>query len=249
MGGFLPNLAKGFIRSAVNQVGRDGGKVISNSIYGNAHAIPIRGIAINQENKYFDENSSEIITPEELRCRAEAEGFKTTVFKYKTSIKIIWYIISLFFCWLIFPSIILLIIGIKKIFQKHTYMRKEIMTAKYVSDRRCKTGNRLNGYSEETIEIKVPSNNVEKVSSIKAGFIYIILAILSLFAGKSIINVSEESRTLENYTKFIENAKSKKDMIELDLEVYKDSIKYQKDIEQFNKQYEEATQYIKTHTK
>lgn len=41
MGNFTEDLAKGFIQSAVNQVGRDGGKVISNSIYGNAHSTPI----------------------------------------------------------------------------------------------------------------------------------------------------------------------------------------------------------------
>ena len=31
MGNFTEDLAKGFVRSAVNQVGRDGGKVISNT--------------------------------------------------------------------------------------------------------------------------------------------------------------------------------------------------------------------------
>ena len=40
MGNFIQNLAKGFIRSAVNQVGRDGGKIISNQIYGDAHSTP-----------------------------------------------------------------------------------------------------------------------------------------------------------------------------------------------------------------
>ena len=40
--GFITQLGKGFIRSAVNQVGRDGGKVISNSLYGDAHSTPIR---------------------------------------------------------------------------------------------------------------------------------------------------------------------------------------------------------------
>ena len=39
---FLNNLLKGFIRSAVNQVGRDGGRVISNQLYGDAHASPVR---------------------------------------------------------------------------------------------------------------------------------------------------------------------------------------------------------------
>jgi len=39
---FLNNLFKGFVRSSVNQVGRDGGRVISNKLYGDAHSTPIR---------------------------------------------------------------------------------------------------------------------------------------------------------------------------------------------------------------
>ena len=31
--GFISDLARDFVKSAVNQVGRDGGKVISNKIY------------------------------------------------------------------------------------------------------------------------------------------------------------------------------------------------------------------------
>lgn len=42
---FFGQLAKGFIRSAVNQVGRDGGRVVSNQIYGDAHSAPIRGVS------------------------------------------------------------------------------------------------------------------------------------------------------------------------------------------------------------
>ena len=40
--GYIKNLGKGFVRSAVNQVGRDGGKVISNQLYGDAHSTPHR---------------------------------------------------------------------------------------------------------------------------------------------------------------------------------------------------------------
>ena len=79
MGNFTEDLAKGFIRSAVNQVGRDGGKVISNSIYGNAHSTPIRGIGKNTHNQFFDESTNEVISPEELRLRAEAEGFQVSL--------------------------------------------------------------------------------------------------------------------------------------------------------------------------
>ena len=62
MGNFTEDLAKGFVRSAVNQVGRDGGKVISNSIYGNAHSTPIRGIGKNTHNQFFDESTNEVIS-------------------------------------------------------------------------------------------------------------------------------------------------------------------------------------------
>lgn len=42
--GFGKNLVKGFVRSAINQVGRDGGKVISNQLYGDAHSSPHRSV-------------------------------------------------------------------------------------------------------------------------------------------------------------------------------------------------------------
>lgn len=43
--GFLGSLGRGFIRSAVNQVGRDYGKTISNSAFGDAHSTPIRNVS------------------------------------------------------------------------------------------------------------------------------------------------------------------------------------------------------------
>ena len=45
MGSFINELAKGFVRSAVNQVGRDAGRVVSNNIYGDAHSIPHRTVS------------------------------------------------------------------------------------------------------------------------------------------------------------------------------------------------------------
>lgn len=49
---FLKNLTKGFIRSAVNQVGRDGGRVISNKVYKGKHATPIK--STSNESTYHD---------------------------------------------------------------------------------------------------------------------------------------------------------------------------------------------------
>lgn len=42
--GFGKDLAKGLVRSAVNQVGRDAGKVVSNQLYGDAHSVPHRSV-------------------------------------------------------------------------------------------------------------------------------------------------------------------------------------------------------------
>ena len=41
---FGKDLAKGLVRSAVNQVGRDAGKVVSNQLYGDAHSVPHRSV-------------------------------------------------------------------------------------------------------------------------------------------------------------------------------------------------------------
>lgn len=41
---FGKDLVKGIIRSAVNQLGRDSGRVVSNQLYGDAHAIPHRSV-------------------------------------------------------------------------------------------------------------------------------------------------------------------------------------------------------------
>ena len=49
MSNFIVQLIKGFFRSAVNQVGRDGGKVISNKVYGDKHKTPINNIKIKKK--------------------------------------------------------------------------------------------------------------------------------------------------------------------------------------------------------
>lgn len=50
MANFITSLGKGFIRSAVNQVGRDYGKTISNQVFGDAHATPVRMVKTDASN-------------------------------------------------------------------------------------------------------------------------------------------------------------------------------------------------------
>ena len=74
--GFLSNLGKGFIRSAVNQVGRDGGKVISNNIYGNAHATPVRRVGeetqTHSQTQFVEEENLSVNDRE----KAISEGYR-----------------------------------------------------------------------------------------------------------------------------------------------------------------------------
>ena len=58
MSNFGKNLVKGFIRSAVNQVGRDTGKVVSNQVFGNAHSRPVRSVPSNLSSSNFLVDSS-----------------------------------------------------------------------------------------------------------------------------------------------------------------------------------------------
>ena len=54
--GLIEELGKSFIRSAVNQIGRDAGKVVSNQVYGDAHSTPHRVVGNKKiiDNEYID---------------------------------------------------------------------------------------------------------------------------------------------------------------------------------------------------
>ncbi|MFV0545694.1 MAG: hypothetical protein ACK5ND_05775 [Bacteroides sp.] len=244
MGNFFVNLGKGFVRSAVNQVGRDGGKVISNSIYGNAHATPIRGVNMNQKKQYINETTEEIITPEELRKRGELEGMCVKIHKYPLATKITWFVSALLFSWTFIPEIVLFIKGIQKFVQRHVYMEKRVTIANYTTDKRYKSGQRLQGYSSDTIRLKVPILPHEKVILIRTGVFYILLSFVIGYTGTAIIRSLNESTQARQYEQFLDRAQSEKDLIQLYFETTNDSAKYKKQMEEFNKQLEEATNYI-----
>lgn len=69
------DLMKGFARSLVNQVGRDTGKVVSNSLYGDAHSTPIR--RIGSDNMSYHNKNGEIceISEQEFRNQIIEEGY------------------------------------------------------------------------------------------------------------------------------------------------------------------------------
>lgn len=80
--GFGENLIKGFIRSAVNQVGRDGGRVISNKVYRNAHSSPVRITNDTIEGDSIVVNEQEITIADLKSNGYKPEYFKDGVLKY-----------------------------------------------------------------------------------------------------------------------------------------------------------------------
>lgn len=58
--GFGKDLTKGLIRSAVNQVGRDTGKVVSNQLYGDAHSVPHRSVGGSGQPEFVGTNEHEV---------------------------------------------------------------------------------------------------------------------------------------------------------------------------------------------
>jgi hypothetical protein len=156
MGSFINGLAKGFIRSAVNQVGRDAGRVVSNNIYGDAHSIPHRNVSaggagrITGVGKVVDEGVQPIVP----------------------SVGAAWFWGFVGFVFSIIGGVVLLIVGYRKLKNKHTaYGWQYTSQAVYVADNRYKRGERYDGrqLSRRKVEIEADDYTIainEKIAKI-----------------------------------------------------------------------------------
>lgn len=154
---FLNDLAKGFVRSAVNQVGRDGGKVISNQVYGNQHATPIR-VAENMPT----ENSENLIADKEY------------IF-----IKLMWACVL--------SAIIPIIGGLIVVYRSYVNNKKTTKKmfkiekqAVYKADRRHTTGQRFEGYQQVKVPIEIDIDEEQKKKNKIKSIGYFIIGILSI---------------------------------------------------------------------
>lgn len=99
MGSFISGLAKGFVRSAVNQVGRDAGRVVSNNIYGDAHSIPHRNVSAGGAGRVSSVG------------KVENEGIQPIV----PSVGAAWFWGFVGFVFSIIGGVVLLIVGYRKL--------------------------------------------------------------------------------------------------------------------------------------
>ena len=133
---FLNNLAKGFVRSAVNQVGRDGGKVISNQVYGNAHSTPVRVVSNNQSQTQNIDTSNLIEEKEYIW------------------VKFFWAIIISGLL-PILGGLIIIYRGFVNYNRKLVKMYRTENQSVYASDKRYKSGRRYEGTKQVKIPVKV----------------------------------------------------------------------------------------------
>ena len=171
---FIENLAKGFVRSAVNQVGRDGGKVISNKVYGDRHSTPIRIVGSSYvQSEEAPTNQDKINSTADLKQFGyKKELFETKIFLYPFQI------LGGFILPIIGP-IYWLVRSVENFFKRYNrfYQIDEIPT--YVSDRRYKSGMRQQGFKKVKVYSEVVSipNNTERSFYIAKGIIALAIAL------------------------------------------------------------------------
>lgn len=144
------NLFDQFINAAVRQVGRDGGKVISNIVYGDKHSIPLRNASKG--------NDSNIVLPEPQKRNFTKSFLRPEV---DTLARLMW--IMPLFGFLIYLTHYLSI-SIKR----GSYLI-DWEEENYVPDKRKKEGYRLNGWvsCNKIIESELEFEDLEITKSIK----------------------------------------------------------------------------------
>ncbi len=159
MGSFINGLAKGFVRSAVNQVGRDAGRVVSNQLYGDAHSTPHRNVSAGGAGRVSSVG------------QVEDEGIQPIV----PSVCVAWIWGFVGFLFSIIGGVILLIVGYRKLKRKYTaYGWQYESRAVYVADGRYKRGERYDGHqlSRRRVEIEADEYIIARNEKIAKIYLY-----------------------------------------------------------------------------
>lgn len=200
--GFFNKLPKEFISSAVRQLGRDGGKVISNKIYKGKHGTPIYNSGVqhpSQENLIID------LSNIDMSIQPPVKGGGIGVIIKGILIQII-----------PFGLIAVLIKGILYLRTQTTYVY--VLIPNQIQDRRYKEGFRIEGNSIvktsnerllQDFEIKKLKNRgICYLSSI--GFFFLIASIIYYYSDKNNSNSTVSNQNFNNSYWYIENVNGAK---------------------------------------
>ncbi len=131
---YFKNLPKEFISSAVRQIGRDGGRVISNKIYKGNHSTPFYNSAINHGVNSLNQSDVLDIINIDLTIQPKIKGGN------------FWVIIKGFLIQII-PLGTLFVLSQGYIYRKTTDANIYVQVPNRISDRRFKAGYRIDGFS------------------------------------------------------------------------------------------------------
>jgi hypothetical protein len=168
--GFFEKLPKHFITSAVRQVGRDGGKVISNKIYKGKHGTPIynsgnssRSIVGNQQQQ-VDRSSID------MRIQPPVKGGGLGVIIKGVLIQVV-----------PFGLIAVLIKGI--LYLNKSSVKVYSRVANHVPDKRFKEGYRVDGYSIVKTDFERTLQDFEMRRMRSRGVSYLLSVVVFFFIG------------------------------------------------------------------
>ena len=170
---FFKNLAKGFVRSAVNQVGRDGGKVVSNKIYNDSHSTPVRVVG-DKLDKSQDNSINDTIP--ETRGDLLNAGYTPELLGSS-----VWLYFFLLIGSIIIPAIgpiYWLFSSIQNLFKNKVKFYTYIQEPTYVADKRFKSGMREAGFKKvkKYSLSSFPPSQSEKLIFISKGILALLIA-------------------------------------------------------------------------
>lgn len=151
MSNFAKDLAKGFVRSAVNQVGRDGGRVISNQIYNDRNYVPVSPVG-NQQSADDTQNNYA-----QRHCQSNIPQRAVSATKHFSAGKMVWLTLASV---MIMPigSVIVFLYGLFQFIDKSDKLVWQTTKTVHTPDRRYKTGTRPSGTINVTESVKVDAS-------------------------------------------------------------------------------------------
>ena len=174
-------LARGFVQSAVNQVGRDSGRVISNRVYCDAHATPIRRVDSSATSSVSGSLASKDgvveVSQDEVRRSCIEGGYKLKL--SRTSVGQVVGVALLGAIPLFISPALFALAAIRRIwyfFSDDAIYAKRAMLARRVPDRRYSLGYRVEGYEMGWDEVKIPPTLIERMGHLAIAFLYIVIS-------------------------------------------------------------------------
>ena len=172
------------LRSAANQFARDGGRVLSNAMYGDAHSTPIRrvGGSNNTQGSQFSSANGEDVSAEEMRQWCKENGMHLKI--SRTSVSQVVGMAILGAMPILITGIVcgpaFIFASLRRVwyfFTADAQYAKQAMVANKIPDRRYSQGYRIEGYRKGYEIIEIPPTIRERLWHLLIAIIYALIGI------------------------------------------------------------------------